>query len=109
MKTSLNSYMTGPDAKGFFDIYGGKFVAETLMPLINELEKAYIKAKADKKSSRNASEGCVVCKLDADKNEAVLLEINSETDFAANDENFKEALRLLKYEVLGFSLIKRVN
>ena len=49
MKTSLNSYMTGPDAKGFFDIYGGKFVAETLMPLINELEKAYIKAKADKK------------------------------------------------------------
>ena len=48
MKTSLNSYMTGPDAKGFFDIYGGKFVAETLMPLINELEKAYIKAKADK-------------------------------------------------------------
>ncbi len=49
MKTSLNSYMTGPDEKGFFDIYGGKFVAETLMPLINELEKAYIKAKADKK------------------------------------------------------------
>ena len=41
--------MTGPDEKGFFDIYGGKFVAETLMPLINELEKAYIKAKADKK------------------------------------------------------------
>ena len=49
MKTSLNSYMTGPDEKGFFDIYGGKFVAETLMPLINELEKAYVKAKADKK------------------------------------------------------------
>ena len=49
MKTSLNSYMNGPDEKGFFDIYGGKFVAETLMPLINELEKAYIKAKVDKK------------------------------------------------------------
>ena len=44
--------MTGPDAKGFFDIYGGKFVAETLMPLINELEKAYIKAKADKKKRK---------------------------------------------------------
>ena len=53
MKTSLNSYMTGPDAKGFFDIYGGKFVAETLMPLINELEKAYIKAKADKKFNQD--------------------------------------------------------
>ena len=53
MKTSLNSYMTGPDEKGFFDIYGGKFVAETLMPLINELEKAYIKAKADKKFNKD--------------------------------------------------------
>jgi len=41
--------MNGPNEKGFFDIYGGKFVAETLMPLINELEKAYIKAKVDKK------------------------------------------------------------
>ena len=52
MKTSLNSYMNGPDEKGFFDIYGGKFVAETLMPLINELEKAYIKARVDKKFNR---------------------------------------------------------
>jgi len=42
-----NSYRTGPDEKGLFGIYGGRFVAETLMPLILELEKAYEDAKAD--------------------------------------------------------------
>ncbi len=42
-----NSYRTGPDERGHFGIYGGRFVAETLMPLILELEKAYAAAKAD--------------------------------------------------------------
>src|SRR5438874_9517522 len=42
-----NSYRTGPDERGLFGIYGGRFVAETLMPLILELEKAYNDAKAD--------------------------------------------------------------
>ena len=42
-----NSYRTGPDEKGFFGIFGGRFVAETLMPLILELEEAYNAAKAD--------------------------------------------------------------
>ena len=42
-----NSFRTGPDESGHFGIYGGRFVAETLMPLILELEKAYAKAKAD--------------------------------------------------------------
>ena len=43
----LNSFRTGPDEHGHFGIYGGRFVAETLMPLILELEKAYAAAKAD--------------------------------------------------------------
>ena len=43
----VNSYRTGPDEKGLFGIYGGRFVAETLMPLILELEQAYKDAKAD--------------------------------------------------------------
>jgi len=30
----LNSFRTGPDERGHFGIYGGRFVAETLMPLI---------------------------------------------------------------------------
>jgi tryptophan synthase beta chain len=43
----LNSYRTGPDERGHFGIYGGRYVAETLMPLILDLEKAYTEAKAD--------------------------------------------------------------
>jgi tryptophan synthase beta chain len=43
----LNSFRTGPDDKGFFGMFGGRFVAETLMPLILELERAYDDAKAD--------------------------------------------------------------
>jgi tryptophan synthase beta chain len=42
-----NSYRTGPDDRGFFGIFGGRFVAETLMPLVLELERAYAKAKDD--------------------------------------------------------------
>src|SRR5271157_6025308 len=43
----LNSFRNGPDEHGHFGIYGGRFVAETLMPLILELEQAYATAKAD--------------------------------------------------------------
>ena len=44
---SPNSFRTGPDERGYFGIFGGRYVAETLMPLILELEKAYNAAKAD--------------------------------------------------------------
>jgi tryptophan synthase beta chain len=44
-----NSFRTGPDERGHFGIYGGRFVAETLMPNILELEAAYAAAKADPK------------------------------------------------------------
>ncbi|WP_044561899.1 tryptophan synthase subunit beta [Azospirillum sp. B4] len=44
---SLNTYRAGPDEHGHFGIYGGRFVAETLMPLILDLEKAYTAAKDD--------------------------------------------------------------
>ena len=42
-----NSFRTGPDDKGHFGIFGGRYVAETLMPLILDLETAYNAAKAD--------------------------------------------------------------
>ncbi len=42
-----NSFREGPDDQGHFGIYGGRFVAETLMPNILELEAAYEAAKAD--------------------------------------------------------------
>jgi tryptophan synthase beta chain len=43
----LNSFRTGPDERGHFGLYGGRFVAETLMPLILDLEKAYAEVKDD--------------------------------------------------------------
>jgi tryptophan synthase beta chain len=42
-----NSFRTGPDERGRFGLFGGRFVAETLMPLILDLEAAYAAAKAD--------------------------------------------------------------
>ena len=45
--TLPNSFRRGPDENGRFGIFGGRFVAETLMPLILDLEQAYAEAKAD--------------------------------------------------------------
>jgi tryptophan synthase beta chain len=42
-----NSFRSGPDESGHFGIFGGRFVAETLMPLILELEQAYAEAQRD--------------------------------------------------------------
>lgn len=42
-----NTYRSGPDERGHFGIYGGQFVAETLMPLIHELDAAYTAAQND--------------------------------------------------------------
>lgn len=42
-----NSFRNGPDERGHFGPYGGRFVAETLMPLILAVEQAYEQAKAD--------------------------------------------------------------
>ncbi len=42
-----NTYRSGPDERGYFGNFGGRFVAETLMPLILELETAYYAAKDD--------------------------------------------------------------
>src|SRR5229473_809749 len=42
-----NTFRGGPDERGHFGMFGGRFVAETLMPLVLELEAAYARAKAD--------------------------------------------------------------
>ena len=44
----INSYKEGPDENGRFGIFGGRFVSETLMPLILSLESEYEKVKSDK-------------------------------------------------------------
>ncbi|MEM9764245.1 MAG: tryptophan synthase subunit beta, partial [Pseudomonadota bacterium] len=46
-ETAPNSFRTGPDEKGRFGLFGGRFVSETLMPLILDLEAEYTKAKDD--------------------------------------------------------------
>ena len=47
MTQTLNTYRAGPDADGHFGIHGGRYVAETLMPLVLAVEAAYDAAKAD--------------------------------------------------------------
>ncbi|MEM6761452.1 MAG: tryptophan synthase subunit beta [Pseudomonadota bacterium] len=47
MSDRLNTYRSGPDERGRFGMFGGRFVAETLMPLILSLEKAYDEARGD--------------------------------------------------------------
>ncbi len=45
--TKPNTYQRGPDSDGHFGIYGGRYVAETLMPLILDVERAYDEARSD--------------------------------------------------------------
>ncbi len=47
MAQQINTYRGGPDERGHFGIFGGRFVAETLMPLVLEVEAAYREASAD--------------------------------------------------------------
>jgi tryptophan synthase beta chain len=47
-----NSYKSGPDKEGHFGIFGGRYVAETLMPLILQVEDSYAKAKSDPEFDR---------------------------------------------------------
>ena len=53
----FNSFMTGPDEKGRFGDFGGRFVSETLMPLILELEEQYEYAKTTSPSGLR----CTIC------------------------------------------------
>jgi tryptophan synthase beta chain len=47
MNTHPNSFRTQPDDRGHFGQFGGRYVAETLMPLVLDLEREYRKAQAD--------------------------------------------------------------
>ena len=47
MSTQPNSFRTQPDERGHFGIFGGRFVAETLMPLVLDLEREYRAAQSD--------------------------------------------------------------
>ena len=47
MNDTPNTYRGGPDQDGHFGIYGGRYVAETLIPLLRDVEAAYDSAKSD--------------------------------------------------------------
>ncbi len=47
LENKVNSFVGGPDEQGRFGNFGGRFVSETLMPLILELEKEYNVVKTD--------------------------------------------------------------
>ncbi|UYH56054.1 tryptophan synthase subunit beta [Qipengyuania sp. SS22] len=51
-ETTPNSYRTQPDERGHFGDYGGRYVAETLMPLVLDLEREYRAAQADPEFQR---------------------------------------------------------
>ncbi len=62
-------------------------------------------AKADKKSGRTAAEGAIIANVNAAATHAVMLEINSETDFVARDTNFVH----FATEVSKVALEKNIN
>jgi tryptophan synthase beta chain len=47
MTETLNTYRGGPDEDGHFGLFGGRYVAETLMPMLRQVEASYDKAKND--------------------------------------------------------------
>lgn len=74
---------------------------------IMEMRKAG-QAKADKKADRVAAEGIIVIARSSDERTAVMLEINSETDFVARDENFTNFAAIVA-DVALTSLAKNVE
>jgi len=70
---------------------------------VEELRKTG-RAKADKKASRIASEGIVFALTTPDGKQALLLEVNSETDFVARDENFLKFVKAVAETALAAKL-----
>ena len=55
MKNNKVNFLSLPDSNGRFGDYGGKFVSETLMPALDELEKNYRKIKNNNKFKKDVS------------------------------------------------------
>ncbi len=56
MTSIPNSLRSGPDSNGHFGLYGGRYVSETLMPLILSVGDAYRAAQADPEFQRERDE-----------------------------------------------------
>ncbi|MES2217973.1 MAG: translation elongation factor Ts [Pseudomonadota bacterium] len=77
---------------------------------IEELRKSG-QAKAGKKAGRVAAEGVVLIRTSSDGKRAILLEINSETDFVARDENFRAFVEAVAQTALAANVsdIEKLN
>lgn len=84
---------------GMMDCKKALVEAQGAIDLAAELLRKAGAAKADKKSGRVAAEGRVALKSDAGRH--VLLEVNSETDFVAKDDNFRAFVERLAGAVLA--------
>jgi len=69
---------------------------------IEQLRKSGL-AQADKKASRIAAEGRVMLVSNDDHTESVMVEVNSETDFVAKDENFLVFAKMVASSALTHS------
>jgi elongation factor Ts len=86
---------------GMMDCKKALVEAQGSLDLAGELLRKAGAAKADKKSSRVAAEGRVAVKSDEGAGRHVLIEVNSETDFVAKDENFATFVDRLAEVVLA--------
>jgi elongation factor Ts len=84
---------------GMMDCKKALVEAEGGLDLAAELLRKAGAAKADKKAGRVAAEGRVALKSEAGRH--VLLEVNSETDFVAKDDNFRAFVEVLASVVLA--------
>lgn len=88
-----------------------KFLVEAqgdIESAILEMRKAG-QAKADKKADRVAAEGVVIIARSTDGRSAVMIEINSETDFVARDENFTQFAEKVAAAALHNAAIENVT
>ncbi len=74
-----------------------------------ELLRKAGQAKADKKSSRVAAEGLVLIKGQSSEGRHIILEVNSETDFVAKDENFSQFAELVAQTALAKSSVSDIE
>jgi len=101
--------ITAADVKNLREMTGAGMMdcKKALTATDGDIEKAvqFLKEKglatAQKKAGRIAAEGKVVATVSADAKTAVILEVNIETDFAANTDKFKEYIEALAAQILA--------
>src|SRR6476646_9116876 len=89
VKPALVKELRERTGAGMMDCKNALVDANGDLDAAGELLRKQGQAKADKKSSRVAAEGRVVLKSDEREGRYALVEVNSETDFVAKDDNFR--------------------